>query len=241
MSKRDRHEMLRKWSTEKGALGLQNVDLLAEFADDFCPSDKDFRYEGIGAKRDIPHRQAFLAIPFEMIISPDTLKQEEPELYEYVTEQAPDLFDLEEQDDAEQLLMTFFLMNEWTKGKESKWYPYLINLPKDQKFFCDWDEQVLEATQDKRIQQLAQEYKIDVDLQWQLMLRLLLKDEERFKLILDGWEPLFRRMYCLVCTRCYGYYLNYTFMCPVLDLVNHSHSFDTELIVINKELHINPL
>lgn len=101
MSKRDKQEMLLKWSTKKGALGLQNVDLLAEFTDDFCPSDKDFSYTGIGARRDIPHRQAFLAVPFELIISADTFKKEEPELYEYVSDLAPDLFDLEEQDDAE--------------------------------------------------------------------------------------------------------------------------------------------
>ena len=70
---------------------------------------------------------------------------------------------------------------------------------------------------------------------------LLLKDTVRFKLIIDGWEKLFKRMYCLVCTRCYGYYLPYTFMSPVSDMFNHDHNNDTGLIVVNKELHVDPL
>jgi len=92
-----------------------------------------------------------------------------------------------------------------------------------------------------QLQQLTLEFKLDVDLQWQHMQTLLLKDYNRFKLINDEWEDLFRRMYCLVCTRCYGYYLDYTFMSPITDLFNHDHLNDSGLILINKELHTNPL
>jgi hypothetical protein len=52
---------------------------------------------------------------------------------------------------------------------------------------------------------------------------------------------LFQRMYCLVCTRCYGYYLPYTFMSPISDLFNHDHDNETGLILVNKELHTDPL
>ena len=60
-------------------------------------------------------------------------------------------------------------------------------------------------------------------------------------LLYEEGEPLFRRMYCLVCTRCYGYHLDFTFMLPVLDLFNHDHNNDTSLIMVNKELHVDPL
>ena len=60
-------------------------------------------------------------------------------------------------------------------------------------------------------------------------------------LIKAGGERLFKKYYCLVCTRCYGYYLNYTFMCPVADMFNHDHNNEAGLILINKELHTNPL
>ena len=85
------------------------------------------------------------------------------------------------------------------------------------------------------------EYKIDCDLQWQHLKEMLLKDYRRFKPLIDGWEDLWRRMYCLVCTRCYGYYLPYTFMAPVCDMFNHNHDNDNGLFVINKECHLDPL
>lgn len=78
-------------------------------------------------------------------------------------------------------------------------------------------------------------------MQWQLLMDLILKDTDRFRGLVDGWESLFRRIYCLVCTRCYGYYLPYTFCSPVSDLFNHDHNNDTGLIVVNKELHVDPL
>ena len=70
---------------------------------------------------------------------------------------------------------------------------------------------------------------------------MLVNDIERFYKLFAGWEELFRRVYTLVCTRCYGYYLNYTFCCPIADQFNHDHNNDTGLFVINKELHVDPL
>ena len=46
-------------------------------------------------------------------------------------EECPDLFDIDECEDSEQLLITFFLMHEYTKGKASKHYPYINSMPKD--------------------------------------------------------------------------------------------------------------
>lgn len=55
------------------------------------------------------------------------------------------------------------------------------------------------------------------------------------------WEALFRRIYCLVCSRCYGSYLPYTFLAPILDMVNHDHNYDTGIFLFNKGLHLDPL
>ena len=48
-------------------------------------------------------------------------------------------------------------------------------------------------------------------------------------------------MYAIVCTRCYGYYLPYTFMAPVCDMFNHDHNNDAGLFAFNKECHLDPL
>lgn len=69
------------------------------------------------------------------------------------------------------------------------------------------------------------------------MKKLLCKD--RFKD--HNWsEQLFRRIYCLVITRTWGYDMKDTFMLPVMDMFNHGHTGDCGFYVINKELHLDP-
>lgn len=96
-------------------------------------------------------------------------------------ESFPALFSLEEQEDAENLALTLFLMVETAKGKASRWYPYLQILnPVDeltdepledqaQQFFCDWDPAVIDECQDPALIDAARVYRLDVDLQWDLM------------------------------------------------------------------------
>ncbi len=108
---------------------MSNVNLFAKFCDEVLPTDKDFKYDGVEARVDIPHRKAFLAVPFDLILSYKTFEKEEPELFDYVVQEAPDIFDSSKCHDSELLLLCFFIMHEWTKGKASKWYPYLASLP----------------------------------------------------------------------------------------------------------------
>ena len=70
---------------------------------------------------------------------------------------------------------------------------------------------------------------------------MYLANFNKFEKLIDGWEKMFRKFYALVCTRCYGYYLPFTFCAPVADLFNHDHNNDNGLIIFNKELHTDPL
>jgi hypothetical protein len=72
-----------------------------------------------------------LAVPFDFILSYKTFKKQEPELFEFVISEAPECFDKDQCADAELLLLCFYLMLEHTKGKASKWYPYLASLPRE--------------------------------------------------------------------------------------------------------------
>ena len=87
-----RFNILKGWSAEKGVLGLENIVFPTSFSDEFSPADKKFAVTGVSARRDIRHRESILAIPFDCLISPKTFEEEEPELYAYVKENCPDLF-----------------------------------------------------------------------------------------------------------------------------------------------------
>lgn len=117
--------MLKGWAEQSGVLGLENIVFPTNFSDDLSEVDKKFKIQGVAARRDIKHRESILAIPFDCLISPKTFQEEEPELYDHCLQQCPDLFDSKDCQDFEQLLIAFFLMLESTKGKASKWYPYL--------------------------------------------------------------------------------------------------------------------
>ena len=91
-----RLNLLLGWASEMGALGLDNVDFPRYFSENFTESDKNFKVEGVSARRDIRHRESILAVPFDMILSPKTFEREEPELNEYILQEAPDLFDEKE-------------------------------------------------------------------------------------------------------------------------------------------------
>ena len=143
-----RFNILKGWSQEQGVLGLDQINFPVGFTDDFSPADKKFTFTGVQARRDFKHRESIIAVPFDCLISPKTFEKEEPELYEYVIRECPELFDEKEQNDYEQLMITFFLMHEHSKGKASKWYPYIISMPQEQEFFCDWDEKYIDACQD---------------------------------------------------------------------------------------------
>jgi len=129
LSEEARYNLLKGWAKETGVLGLENVEFPVGFTDEYSEADKNFEFTGVKARRDIGHRKSIIAVPFNMLISIRTFEEEEPELYAYLIKECPDLFNEKDQIDYEQLLMAFFLMHEYTKGKASKWYPFIASLP----------------------------------------------------------------------------------------------------------------
>ena len=56
-------------------------------------------------------------------------------------------------------------------------------------------------------------------------------------MVLIQGEQYFRQWYARVCTRCFGSYLPFTFMTPVIDMVNHSHKDNCTFHVFNADMH----
>ena len=117
---------------------------------------------GARARQDIEHREAFLYIPFRLLISLEAARSH-PEVGPVLREN-PHLFSAEHEDH-EQLTLTLFMLFEYQKGRASFWFPYLNLLP-DVEFFCHWTPAQLAATDDLGLVEEAQSYKADVELEW---------------------------------------------------------------------------
>ena len=63
---------MRGWAQEKGVKGLNNIVFPSGFSDDFYEADKNFKVNGVAARRDIGHREAILGVPFDLIMSSKT-------------------------------------------------------------------------------------------------------------------------------------------------------------------------
>ena len=90
-------DTIKGWASENGVIGLENIVFPSHFTEELLEADKKFTYTGVAARRDIGHRESILAVPFDCLISPRTFREEEPELFEYVTQECPDLFNEDDQ------------------------------------------------------------------------------------------------------------------------------------------------
>ena len=133
---------------------------------------------GVRAKEPIKHREAFLFVPFKMLITLE-LAQEHP-IIGHVYKENPQLF-TKDHDDYEQLTLAVFMMYEYQKGKDSYWFPYLNLLP-DVEFFCNWDEKILDLLEDEQLYYEAINYKRDIELEWREIEILLLRYPQHFSL-----------------------------------------------------------
>ena len=164
--------MFRSWLKGYGVIGLDRAAYPHRFSaavDEQGHRVLNSGYLGTVATRDIKHREVILAVPLSLCITVDQVKYgfKRPncaksegilkltELGKLI-ETCPTLFSQSEQEDAENLVLTLFLMVETSKGKASRWYPYLQILnPIDeltdepireqaQTFFCDWDPAIID-------------------------------------------------------------------------------------------------
>jgi hypothetical protein len=120
--------------------------------------------------------------------------------------------------DKEQLILCIFLIYEWSKGKDSEWFLFIDSLPEVQ-FFCEWDESIINATQNETLVMCATSYKFCLDEEWTQLMCIFMKYPDVFKF--DLTYEMFTRFYAQVCTRCFGWHLPCTTMAPFADNINH--------------------
>lgn len=184
---------------------------------------------GARARKDIEHREAFLYVPFKLLISMEVAFSHQT--VGHVFAEHPELFS-KAHEDFEQLTLAVFMLFEYQKGKESFWFPYLNLLP-EVEFFCNWDPKFLQATDDIGLVEEALAYKEDIEAEWKEVELLLLRYPQHFCLQLVD-RNLFMRVFAQVCSRCFGWGLPTTAMIPMADNLNHSY-----VSVLNETINTN--
>ena len=82
------------------------------------------------------------------------------------------MFSEEEKGDWEQLTLVVFIIYEYQKGVDSFWKPYLDLMP-DVKFFCHWQQDLIDATQDHNLMKYTHEYRTELHLEWVALEQIL--------------------------------------------------------------------
>ena len=98
---------------------------------------------GARCEEEIEHREAFLFVPYKMLLSVSKIKDHEvlgPVILDH-----PELTQEEGREYADNIILTLALIYEVTLGKESYWYPYLRQMP-DVVVTSLWDTEDIEMT-----------------------------------------------------------------------------------------------
>ena len=187
---------------------------------------------GMRATAPIEHREAFIGIPYKMLITCRGA-QLHPVLGGIIAEN-PDIFS-DSKGDWEQLTLVLVLIYEYQKGEESYWKPYLDLMP-DVKFMCNWPEDMISATVDHGLIKHAGDYKTELESEWAEFCEMMGRYPDVFQA--STIDPdLFYKFYAQVCTRCFGWGLPSTALIPMADNCNHS---DVSVVqeIVHKGLHL---
>jgi len=122
------------------------------------PAQFEHGLRGVKCIEDIQHREAYLYVPYKMIMNVHNTSQHE--VLGPIIAENPDCFDEEEGEIcSDQMILTLRVLYEMTLGKKSYWYPYIRQLDMEEVDLTRrWTEQELEMAQDDRVRKEIERY-----------------------------------------------------------------------------------
>ena len=99
-----------------------------------------------------------MSIPMKMLMS--VAKAKAHPVISKIMQENQKVFN-EENQEFEQMTLCLFLFYEISRGKDSYWYPYLLQMPTVQ-FSCMWTHLELRACQDPWLSAQMKEYRIEL-------------------------------------------------------------------------------
>jgi len=218
----EKHRRFNAWRNQNGVLAPK-LEYPARFG-------HDGSLVGVGCIAPIEYREAFLFIPYKLLITVDAALKT-PELAP-VFEEEPMFW--KGQDEYEQCILTLFLLWEFQKGESGFWWPYLDLLPDFEEL--PWE---LPGLQGDHLAHDARDFKKTYDDLRAKFQRVVDSNSHLFREHLLS-EALFRKLYGSVVTRCFGYGVPFTCMVPMGDNMNHHDKLGCSYEVINPRMHLRP-
>ena len=188
---------------------------------------------GVIATRDIKPYEGLIYVPNKLLIT--TKIAQDHELIGPIMKEYPVVF--EESQDWEYNIQIIFIMYERTKGKDSLWHPYfdlqpIVDTP------LEWGPEDLAFIEDPSLVKEIEDCKTIIEFDWKNFARIIKIHQDVFisSTFTDYiWACQF------VTTRCFGWYLPYTMLVPMVDNVNHDHvdQCTTEILNVRYERELD--
>lgn len=142
-----------------------------------------------------------------------------------------------------------YLLSELSKGKSSKWYPYLKTLPENIEQLSDWSAQELQELQDDALMQYSLG-KHSQDMECNESLKNILQNYP--SIISPEYLDKINWAWRVICTRAYGRCLPNLSLIPIADLFNHQnvmtnyfyakeHELDDGIFDVGDDDHDDPM
>jgi len=189
-------------------------------------------YEGLLVTDDLSPNETLLKVPRSLFLTSrhaylselQKIFQENSEKFWYYDE-------IEEY-----MVLTVFLLHEYGKGQNSKFFKLISNLPKDQDVLAMWPSNHLDLFEDEDLKKRVLWRKDDLSKDYNKIKEVLMKYPDLFDISLFTFEN-YCWIYCLFINRCFGKNsFGYVHMIPVAELLNHecSETFCTKIPKENK-------
>lgn len=183
----------------------------------------------------MPNKKAFIFIPNKLIISTHLVKES---TLNSILLRNPDFFSEEHCPDADFNILSLFVFWERLKGKESFFSP-MFEVSDQNYSLMSWSEEELNDLEDNLIKGQVNEFKEDMESNWQRIEGIIKDNCEVFDFPDKNTDirELYFWAYEFTMTRCYGWSLPSTILIPLADFLNHEkHGIDHYLVNKKYEL-----
>lgn len=174
-------------------------------------------YTGVYATEEIPSDQILMEIPRNLLL---TTRDAWFSPLRDIFKKYPDYYSPYRSSSWEDRMLLTYIVYEHGRGKDSKWYYLIENLPKEIDYAIFWNDEELKMLEDAALVRQAKKGRADFEKEAQILMKIAEKHPEVLKKDVFTYENI-KWIYIHLVTRCFGKYFENVTMVPMAELFNH--------------------